>query len=521
MGVEQYCGPGCAGSVTVAGIKMLECNICAGPYQKTHAYTCPECSYTSCQMCYVRTLTDPMLARCPGRVILPGDKLGVGTACTMQLDLAIFLSNVAVLSRAAEHVLAEHFGKLRALGARQMAIANPLWAEEYEAAGVVARPPQQAAAGPPRDRPAREPDSSSDSDTPTARRAGRAWKPPVKAPDFLDTGAPLVHATYDNLQSRTDVRVLYEKTWERARPARQRLVDTPEPAPAAPAAPAEPAGPVAPLPAETLKDLEMAREAGLACQACPKCLAIISRVSGCSQMCVLCHTKFDYKTREIITGFFHNPHFFEYMAPLPGQPRRGRDRTGAVWFDEFLLACLEKINPTGGMPFQAPSWEIFCRASYTEARRIISLQIWRGNFEAIRVGIETLTPPQAIERLRAAHERLTTHRRLYNGRAVLTAMVRAAHLLLCFHPDVPLGLQDSELEPPQRLLRITRYTYSSIPPTHEEKAARARIAAECLEDLEDLGNYLKNGLISIRAGATERSGRRAIVSGENTARETY
>jgi hypothetical protein len=503
---------------------MPECSICAGPYQKTHAYTCPECSYTSCQMCYVRTLTNPTLARCPGRVILPGDKHGIGTACTTPLDLAVFLSNVAVLSRAAEHVLAEHFGKLRALGAREMAIANPFWAEEYEAAGVVARPPQQAAAGLPRARTVWADDSSSDSDTPTARPAGRAWKPPAKAPDFLDTGAPLVHATYDNLQSRTHVRVLYEKSWElgrRGQWAPQRPVDAPEPAPAAPAAPA---GPVAPLPAETLKDLEMAREAGLACQACPKCLAIISRVSGCSQMwCVLCHTKFDYNTREIITGFFHNPHFFEYMTPLGGQPlrRRGRDRSVAIWFDEFLLACLENIDPTGGKPFQCASWETFCRASYTEARRIISMQIWRGNFEAIRIGIEGLTPPQAIERLRAAHGRLTTHRRLYDGRAILTGMVRAAHLLVSFHPDVALGLQESDLEPPRRLFYMTNYAYSALPPDAEETAARAKIAAERLEELEVGWNYLKNGLISIRAGVAERSARRAIVSGENAAREAY
>lgn len=44
----------------------------------------------------------------------------------------------------------------------------------------------------------------------------------------------------------------------------------------------------------------------------PKCGAYIQRVSGCNQMwCTECHTAFDYRTRKIVNGVIHNPHYFE------------------------------------------------------------------------------------------------------------------------------------------------------------------------------------------------------------------
>lgn len=53
---------------------------------------------------------------------------------------------------------------------------------------------------------------------------------------------------------------------------------------------------------------------------CPKCAVMIHKTEGCSQMwCVMCHTTFDWKTNEIVTGYVHNPHYFEWAR------RNGRE----------------------------------------------------------------------------------------------------------------------------------------------------------------------------------------------------
>ena len=51
---------------------------------------------------------------------------------------------------------------------------------------------------------------------------------------------------------------------------------------------------------------------------CPRCNVLIYRISGCNQMwCTQCYTPFDFKTREIITGRIHNPHYFDYLYDNP------------------------------------------------------------------------------------------------------------------------------------------------------------------------------------------------------------
>lgn len=46
---------------------------------------------------------------------------------------------------------------------------------------------------------------------------------------------------------------------------------------------------------------------------CPKCAVMISKTEGCSQMwCIMCHTTFDWHTGEIVKGYVHNPHYFEW-----------------------------------------------------------------------------------------------------------------------------------------------------------------------------------------------------------------
>lgn len=69
---------------------------------------------------------------------------------------------------------------------------------------------------------------------------------------------------------------------------------------------------------------------------CPKCAAMIHKTEGCSQMwCVMCHTTFDWNTNEIVTGYVHNPHYFEWarrngreIARAPGDVPPGAEVCG-------------------------------------------------------------------------------------------------------------------------------------------------------------------------------------------------
>lgn len=52
---------------------------------------------------------------------------------------------------------------------------------------------------------------------------------------------------------------------------------------------------------------------------CPKCASLTFKILGCHQMfCVECHTPWDWKTGNIVTGQIHNPHYFEWQRRTQG-----------------------------------------------------------------------------------------------------------------------------------------------------------------------------------------------------------
>jgi hypothetical protein len=89
---------------------------------------------------------------------------------------------------------------------------------------------------------------------------------------------------------------------------------------------------------------------------CPKCGMYIQKVEGCNQMwCTDCHTAFDWRSGNIVTGTIHNPHFYEARRQAQIQGRNVND------------------VPCGGLPTQ---WE-FSDMGFKDAtqfpRNVISL----------------------------------------------------------------------------------------------------------------------------------------------------
>jgi len=62
------------------------------------------------------------------------------------------------------------------------------------------------------------------------------------------------------------------------------------------------------------ENVESAKEVMSHSKPCPKCNVFIFKIDGCNQMfCTNCHTAFDWRTRTIVKGAIHNPHYFAWL----------------------------------------------------------------------------------------------------------------------------------------------------------------------------------------------------------------
>jgi hypothetical protein len=83
---------------------------------------------------------------------------------------------------------------------------------------------------------------------------------------------------------------------------------------------------------------------------CPKCGTYISKIAGCDQMfCMQCFSAYNWRTLKPITGFFHNPHYFDALDKgLVSRPNIGRnDQERAINEQDmkFQLAGTPDFNP--------------------------------------------------------------------------------------------------------------------------------------------------------------------------------
>ena len=68
-------------------------------------------------------------------------------------------------------------------------------------------------------------------------------------------------------------------------------------------------------------------------------------LANCSQMfCTNCHTAFDWKTLRIITGTFHNPHYFEWQRQQGNQTRDPLDIQCGQEVDHTIIRFCQTAN---------------------------------------------------------------------------------------------------------------------------------------------------------------------------------
>ena len=181
--------------------------------------------------------------------------------------------------------------------------------------------------------------------------------------------------------------------------------------------------------------LDIARKAGIDCVICPnsKCESIISRTEGCSQMwCTQCHTKFDYISGKIITGFFHNPEYFRYLQN--NKPKEAIVSVSVsrvlVAIDEIFLYTLEKyLESYTPVPcLITMNWNEFSEHSTKFAKRSIAISIFNGYVENDRLFIHTpnLTVGAFVDKLKQTFEKFVTAWRLYrpiNVKKIYTILI--------------------------------------------------------------------------------------------------
>jgi hypothetical protein len=113
-------------------------------------------------------------------------------------------------------------------------------------------------------------------------------------------------------------------------------------------------------------------------KSCPKCGMVIHKLNGCSQMwCIGCHTAFDWRTGEIVTGRVHNPHYIEFRRngmlsrehgdiPCGGIPSFGelRENQAPEKFLQYLTVIQTMDNENLFMVDPPPIDNIRARISY-------------------------------------------------------------------------------------------------------------------------------------------------------------
>lgn len=140
---------------------------------------------------------------------------------------------------------------------------------------------------------------------------------------------------------------------------------------------------------EDLENMAFLRENS---RPCPKCGIHIMKADGCNQMwCVHCETKWDWQSGQVITGTFHNPHFFDWQRKnhgrvardpndvlcggLPDFVNKKPDLPDAVFLNK-VLRQIRHVHAEFTQEYQRPRMDDTCGLRLQYLRHKISKDEW-------------------------------------------------------------------------------------------------------------------------------------------------